>query len=333
MTLSSPEHNPKVSVIVPVYNVQDYLRQCVDSILAQTFEDYELILVDDGCTDHSGSICDEYETKSDKAEVIHQQNGGLPVARKVGIEHAHGDYILFVDADDWVDPDHLESLITKAEQEQADVVMCGFYFEFPKKKVKFANIPTSLTGKDIIIESLKGSLHAGVVFKLIRRSLFLDHVINFPQYTYLEDMCLSTEILLVAKRIVSTNLVSYHYRYNYHSETNTRDIEFRIRKFEESILNLQELFDHRLLWNDEALKKALYHRINNEKLELLVLPYSARREIRRAYESFDDSWKEYNIRNSILLIPNYIAIRYKRLMIAQIVKHARLLVRKILKGT
>lgn len=265
-------HTPVVSIIIPVYNTEDYLRQCIDSVLAQTYVDYELILVDDGSTDGSGAICDEYDGNYSGISVVHQQNAGLPAARKVGIAHAHGDYILFVDADDWVDANHVESLVTVAEREQAEVVVCGFVHEYPQKQVVFTNRPVSSNGKGVILESLNNTLHAGVVFKLIRRTLFTDYDIKYPKYNFFEDMYLSTEILLHARKIVSTGLTTYHYRFHQSSETYGGNMTFRIRKYREFRQNMQELFDERALWDDKQMSKALKRRINKERLELLKFP-------------------------------------------------------------
>ena len=105
---------PQISVIVPVYKVEPYLRRCVDSILAQTFTDFELILVDDGSPDNSGAICDEYAQKDARVHVIHQENGGLSAARNAGIDwvfaHSDSQWLTFVDSDDWVHPEYLERL-------------------------------------------------------------------------------------------------------------------------------------------------------------------------------------------------------------------------------
>ena len=322
----------KVSVIIPVYNCQVYLCQCIDSILDQTFDEYELILIDDGSEDESGIICDEYGKNHSEIRVIHQKNGGLPAARKVGIDYAHGDYILFVDADDWVDSNHIQSLVTMAERAKADVVLCGFIIEYPQKKVKYINVPSSTMGKGIVLESLNNSLHAGVVFKLIRRAIFLEYDIKFPKYNYFEDMYLSTQILLHSNKIVSTGLTTYHYRYNQSSMTHCRNTDFRITKFKEFILNMQELFDILSLWNDEQTSNALYRRINREKLELLVLPFDDRKEISKAYDYYPDSWKEYQVGLNLFRVSNYIALRYRILMVAQLYMHLRVMVKELLKG-
>ncbi len=116
--------NAKVSVIVPVYKAQDFLPKCVDSILSQTEESLELILVDDGSPDRSGAICDAYAARDSRVRVIHQKNAGVSAARNAGILAAEGRYVGFVDSDDWIDPDMFSRLLTVAQETGADVVMC-----------------------------------------------------------------------------------------------------------------------------------------------------------------------------------------------------------------
>ena len=126
---------PKLSVIVPVYNTEKYLRECVDSILAQTFTDLELILVDDGSTDGSGVICDEYAKKDARIRVIHQENGGITVARKTGVRVAKGEYVTFVDSDDWIDREMFEQMVEKCLETGADIAVCDVYMDYGAKTV------------------------------------------------------------------------------------------------------------------------------------------------------------------------------------------------------
>lgn len=119
-----------ISIIVPVFNVQNYIRECLDSILNQTYKEFELILIDDGSTDNSGKICDEYLKKDSRIKVIHKKNGGLSSARNCGLEEAKGDYICFVDSDDSIKPDYLEKLDQIIEDKSADLVLCDV--ESPK---------------------------------------------------------------------------------------------------------------------------------------------------------------------------------------------------------
>lgn len=117
----------KISIIVPVYKVEKYLVRCIDSILNQTYKDFELILVDDGSPDNCGDICDEYSKKDNRITVIHKENGGLMSAWMAGVEKVTGDYIGFVDSDDYVDVDMFEKLYQKAKEYNADIVMCDRY--------------------------------------------------------------------------------------------------------------------------------------------------------------------------------------------------------------
>ena len=121
---------PKLSVIVPVYNTEKYLRECIDSILAQTFTDFELILVDDGSTDGSGAICDEYTGKDPRIHVIHQKNGGVTRARKSAMKIASGDWISFIDSDDWISPTMFDAMLEKTSISAAQIVICDAVLEF-----------------------------------------------------------------------------------------------------------------------------------------------------------------------------------------------------------
>ena len=126
----------EVSIIVPVYQVEKYIRQCVDSILAQTFTDFELILVDDGSKDGSGQICDEYAAMDRRVKVIHKENGGLSDARNRGMDQAAGNYFMFIDSDDYIAPTMLECLYKNILIEDADLAICNFlyFFENDRKK-------------------------------------------------------------------------------------------------------------------------------------------------------------------------------------------------------
>ncbi|GMO37902.1 MAG: hypothetical protein Ta2B_17610 [Termitinemataceae bacterium] len=116
---------PVISVIIPVYNVEHYLRRCLDSVLAQTFTDFECILIDDGSPDKSPAICDEYAKKDSRFVVIHQANAGVSAARNAGLDIAQGEWITFVDSDDWIEPDMLRVLYQNAVKHQSDVSVCG----------------------------------------------------------------------------------------------------------------------------------------------------------------------------------------------------------------
>lgn len=144
---------PKISVIVPVYNVEKWLRRCVDSILAQTFTDFELLLVDDGSTDASGAICDEYAQRDSRVRVFHKPNGGVSSARNLGLNNAKGEWISFVDADDWVATDAFEVISNTACKSETDIVSFGFW-SVKKDDKKPILLPSIESGKDNFIRQL-----------------------------------------------------------------------------------------------------------------------------------------------------------------------------------
>ena len=119
-------NNPKISVIVPVYNVEKYLPTCLDSIIAQSYKNLEIIVVDDGAKDSSGAICDEYAKKDVRIVSLHKQNGGLSDARNYGMQFMTGDYISFIDSDDYVHPDYISTLYNNLVENDADISICNF---------------------------------------------------------------------------------------------------------------------------------------------------------------------------------------------------------------
>lgn len=131
---------PKLSVIVPIYNTENYLRDCIESVLAQTFTDFELILVNDGSTDGSGSICDEYAGKDPRIRVIHQENGGVTRARKAAMRIAAGSWISFIDSDDWISPAMFDILLEKTATSAAQIVICDAVLEFSNKSQIAGNL-------------------------------------------------------------------------------------------------------------------------------------------------------------------------------------------------
>ena len=128
----------KLSIIIPIYQIECYLRRCLDSILAQSFQDWEAILVDDGSKDDCGKICDEYAAIDSRFRVIHKKNGGLTSARNAGLAIASGEWIMHLDGDDWIEPDMLERLIQKGEDTGADIVMGDFLFAYSDRDILYS---------------------------------------------------------------------------------------------------------------------------------------------------------------------------------------------------
>lgn len=202
-------NNPLISIIVPVYNVEKYLSQCLDSILFQTYTNWEAILVDDGSKDNSGDICDDYSKKDNRFKVIHKENGGVSSARQTGTNIAIGEYIIHVDADDWIESDMLECMYSHAK-EGYDIVVADYYTNSneteryrPQSDVNNAN--------ELLIAMLKGDCMGSLWNKLIKRSLFSQ--ISFPlDLFYCEDVYVITQIIInYSPSIINLHKAFYHY--------------------------------------------------------------------------------------------------------------------------
>lgn len=201
-----------ISVIVPVYNVEQYLSRCVDSLLAQTYHNLEIILVDDGSTDNSGAICDLYSKKDKRISVIHKKNGGLSDARNVGIDLANGSYIGFVDSDDWIAQNMLETLLHNMIYYEADVSICRFKFTADEKEKEVAvqnetRIYDKYQAIDAMFIDKVFASHA--CNKLYKAHLFDN--IRFPIGKIYEDQFTTYKIIWAANKIVYTNKQCYYY--------------------------------------------------------------------------------------------------------------------------
>ncbi len=162
-------NNPKVSIIVAVYKAEDYLHRCVDCLLAQTFTDFEILLVDDGSPDRSGEICDKYAEKDNRVRVFHKENGGVSSARQCGLDHALGEYTIHADSDDWVEPNMLEELYKKAKEEDADMVICDFYKNYEDKQIYRKQQPSALDHETVLCELFQQKLYGSCWNKLVKR--------------------------------------------------------------------------------------------------------------------------------------------------------------------
>lgn len=206
------------SIIVPVYNVEKYLRECVDNFLAQDFEDFEVILVDDGSTDGSGEICEEYAQKSGRVKVIHQENAGQAVARNTGTEIAQGEYLIYIDSDDYIcDKAFLSKLALKTEA-KTDVILYGYkkFFESNKTFGKDVCAYPELDGKDneqVIRLLLDTDMYTGCPWnKAIKRSFIRENNIRFTPKMISEDTDWFLQVVVRAKTYTAINEAFLVYR-------------------------------------------------------------------------------------------------------------------------
>jgi glycosyltransferase involved in cell wall biosynthesis len=252
--------NPFLSIIVPIYKVEQYLHQCIDSILAQTFLDYELILVNDGSPDNCPQICDEYAKLNNRIKVIHKENGGLVSARKAGLKEARGVYVGYVDSDDWIEENMFELLCRAAMEYKTDIVLCDVLHSYPDREIKSNQIiaPGYYDKNKLVNKVYPIMLYSGVFYKFglypaVWNKIFKKDILEKNQYNVNdiiqmgEDAACTYPCLLDANSIfVLENKYLYHYRQTESSMT---------RKYDEKYLERVVVLNNVLVENLENKKK------------------------------------------------------------------------------
>lgn len=211
--MQSINESPKISVIVPIYKIEHYLRQCIDSILAQTFTDFELLLIDDGSPDSCPAICDEYSKRDARIRVFHKPNGGLTSARNYGLDNAKGDWIMHIDGDDWVEPTYIEELYNAAIRNEADIAICGFRFAFEDGRFIEEHPSIWDNNKSFSLNRYISSVWTTVWGSIHKVNLYSDNGLRSPKrITYCEDFHLMVRLCYFANKIVSIDRPLYNYR-------------------------------------------------------------------------------------------------------------------------
>lgn len=252
---------PKVSVTIPVYNTSIYLRQCLDSLCSQTLREIEFIIVNDGSTDSSGKICDEYSKMDSRIKVIHQNNSGLASARETGLKNATGEYIIVCDSDDWVEIDMYERLYNYANSKDADIVVCGYYTEYQDDRQSSSF--TIFKEKNEIVDNIdllfRGSGASWA--KLVRRSLFIKNDIHYePGINLSEDSLIVYKLMLTNPKVVQIPQPLYHYRRIYGGPSYTNS------------LNMQHIYQLNYTYNwlkDNSDKLQCEELVLNRAIDLL----------------------------------------------------------------
>lgn len=207
-----------VSIVVPIYNVEEYLQECVDSICAQTYKNMEIILVDDGSTDGSPDICDTYKKKDSRICVIHKENGGLSDARNCGLNVATGEYVAFIDSDDYIDETFVENLLLAAEENDAEIAVCSYrrVYDKPIQKYGSINYTIEVVSGTSFLESLYSGKHNDMGFvawnKLYKKTLFTNYQIVYPKGRTYEDTFTTYKLLYYTKKVALVNYPQYSYR-------------------------------------------------------------------------------------------------------------------------
>lgn len=242
----------KVSIVVPIFNADRYLTACVESILNQKLTDFEVILVDDGSTDSSGALCDQFARQDPRIRVIHRENGGLMSAWKAGVKLAQGRYVGFVDSDDWVEPDMFSTLLKAIERDESDMVTCGLVKDYldGSAEVVYNSVPSGVYDrsricKEIFPVLLRGNRYSrGIVInrvtKLFRREMLTDILPELSDDVSIgEDLLTTFRFLLTAQNItVLQQYTPYHYRINNQS---------MVKRYSDSKYEKIELLRERML--------------------------------------------------------------------------------------
>lgn len=262
----------KISIIVPVYNVEQYVGECIESILSQSFNNIELILINDGSKDNSGSICDEYTKKDNRIKVIHKKNEGVSIARNIGIKNASGKYIAFVDSDDIVGKEIYTTMLQAIEESDSDLVMCRYEKVYSNrnnelaieplreglydKEQIFNNLILDMIGNDPLDMS-KPLIMGSTCRCLYKKDIIDKYKIEFPVIKIAEDMLFHLYYLMSCKKVYVVNKALYYYRYNELSATNNY------------INNLWEALMYQLELVEDGLNK--FNLLNSKSKERLEI--------------------------------------------------------------
>ncbi len=317
----------KFSIIVPVYNVEKYLEQCIYSVLNQTLQDFELILVDDGSKDESGLICDEFAKKyPDRIKVVHKENQGLISARRVGIANATGDFCIFVDSDDSIEPDLLETLEFYLKQDETlDMILYSFYYnrngKREERKRYIAPNESSWEGddkKELYEKLLYSADITSMCTKAIRTSILKDDETDYAQYygkNMAEDLLQSLYPMTVSQKILFIDKPFYAYRIN--DESISRSFRPETISKKNTLHVYEKMLEYLPVWNldNRETRQRLVARWFHETMYFMSKYYegATNKEDRKAVLQYD--WTSMLPGQKVDLDNTYLNAEYKKLYI------------------
>lgn len=302
-------NSPEISVIVPVYKVEKYLNKCIDSILAQTFEDFELILVDDGSPDRCGEICDEYARRDNRIKVIHKENGGVSSARNAGLDIARGKYVNFIDSDDWIEKEALETLYKLSSQTGADIVQGKGSIVKDELEVKLIkkrsfNEYSNIEALYELFNYKNGEIRIVAFNKLYLRKLF--KYLRYPEGKIYEDEYLTPRLIYKANKILVVNSQLYHYRL---SENSIMRSEFNIKNLDRVYIIREECKFYKKIGENKLYEKLMisygfilidmYKKVKEHIDNSLQITNNIRDEFNNNYKIFMKN-KDATCRNKVI---------------------------------
>ena len=273
--------NNLISIIVPVYNVERYINTCINSIINQSYRNIEILLINDGSKDLSGEICDKWAKKDSRIKVFHKENGGLSDARNFGINKCNGEYLIFIDSDDFINKDMVKKLLKLSQENEADIVQCEFLKFKNENEIKESNDKNKVQvfkNIEAIENHYKEELKISTVVswsKLYKKYLFND--IRFPKGKLHEDEFTTYKLLYKANKVLYTNEKLYYYRETPNSIMNSK---YNIRR-----LDLLEALNERLLFFKKINNDNLYNIALNNYYSILIFAYNS-------YKKFNKEDKE-----------------------------------------
>lgn len=303
--LAMPKDSLKISVVIPVYNVKTYLEQCIESVIQQTYNNLEIILVDDGSTDGSADICDEYAVTDKRIKAIHKENGGLSSARNRGLKESTGDYICFLDSDDyWDNNSFLSELLAQISDEDLILFRLKKYVEKTGKMIEsLPSVKEELPqDKESLIAYLveHGQFIASACNKMVKRKLLIDNDIYFRTGVTSEDIEWSGKVILSAKSVAYVDIAGYVYRQRENSITSTmtkrnirdlkNNIKYSIDNAENKIKQTDRMYSvymsyiayqfATLILCAHNVKESMYAEVSEMKKYAYVLQYSHNKKVR-----------------------------------------------------
>lgn len=259
---------PRISVIITVYNTEQYLDKCIQSVINQTYQKLEIILIDDGSTDCSLQVCEKWAKLDSRIVVVHKSNGGVSSARNAGIENSHGDYIFFLDSDDWIEVSMIEEMIKSCEEYHVLISACGRYDYFEKNEKymvsKCPSICEAVDSEKYVSKMLLGKeCDSSVCDKIFHKTLW--DGVRFPEGKIYEDVAILYKVVLKAKRVATVDKPLYYYRRHLNSITTSGFSEtllsypYNTRKLLKDIkVNYEGLYVYACWTHTKAIQNVLY---------------------------------------------------------------------------
>lgn len=310
-----------VTIIIPVYNTKKYLRKCVESVITQTYKNLQIILVDDGSTDGSSFLCDELKELDSRIEVIHKDNEGLGLTRNKGLEYAKGEYVTFLDSDDWFDKKHIQNFFNDKDADTCDVIL-GSYTKATNQGeiLNITKLPYSGTirGKEITDKVMLSMIAAennskkdlgipmSVCFNLYKLNIIKENKLIFPseRVTISEDLFFNLKYLSYSKKVCFTEEIGYYYRYNPDSITrgfDERQIERTYVFYQELIKYTKDLKMPAVV--SDRIERCVVAKIRGILLTITRTSLNINQKIAKIKEILDEEWIDLLLKN--YKMPNY----------------------------